>query len=73
MKLRASLISHLEERRKAEASSNYKSQLLANIRFARYGRKLGHKMIRVFSASWIELNIATRVFHDMNGSMAQAL
>ena len=42
-------------------------------RFARYGRKLGHKMIRVFSASWIELNIATRVFHNMNGSMAQAL
>ncbi|KAJ1398677.1 Hybrid signal transduction histidine kinase J [Sesbania bispinosa] len=32
MKLRAELISHLEARRKAEASSNYKSQFLANMR-----------------------------------------
>ncbi|KAK7262971.1 hypothetical protein RJT34_30554 [Clitoria ternatea] len=31
MKLRAELISHLEARRKAEASSNYKSQFLANM------------------------------------------
>lgn len=32
MKLRAELISHHEARRKAEASSNYKSQFLANMR-----------------------------------------
>lgn len=32
MKLRAELISHLDARRKAEASSNYKSQFLANMR-----------------------------------------
>jgi len=32
MNLRAELISHLEARRKAEASSNYKSQFLANMR-----------------------------------------
>ncbi|KAK1410483.1 hypothetical protein QVD17_37020 [Tagetes erecta] len=31
MKLRAELISHLDARRKAEASSNYKSQFLANM------------------------------------------
>ncbi|KAI3462363.1 hypothetical protein Pfo_019026 [Paulownia fortunei] len=31
MKLRAALISHLDARRKAEASSNYKSQFLANM------------------------------------------
>ncbi|KAI4314739.1 hypothetical protein L6164_027617 [Bauhinia variegata] len=31
MKLRAELISHLEARRKAEASNNYKSQFLANM------------------------------------------
>jgi hypothetical protein len=34
MNLRAELISHLEARRKAEASSNYKSQFLANMRLA---------------------------------------
>jgi len=33
MNLRAELISQLEARRKAEASSNYKSQFLANMRF----------------------------------------
>ncbi|CAH2049728.1 unnamed protein product [Thlaspi arvense] len=33
MKLRAELISHLDARRRAEASSNYKSQFLANMRF----------------------------------------
>lgn len=32
MKLRAELISHLDARRRAEASSNYKSQFLANMR-----------------------------------------
>lgn len=32
MKLRAELISHLDARRKAEASSNFKSQFLANMR-----------------------------------------
>lgn len=32
MKLRAELISHLDARRKAEASNNYKSQFLANMR-----------------------------------------
>lgn len=32
MKLRAALISHLDARRKAEASNNYKSQFLANMR-----------------------------------------
>jgi len=32
MKLRAELISQLDARRKAEASSNYKSQFLANMR-----------------------------------------
>lgn len=32
MKLRAELISHLEARRRAEASNNYKSQFLANMR-----------------------------------------
>jgi len=43
MKLRAELISHLEARRKAEASSNYKSQFLANMRL-------------VFSKSSVNLN-----------------
>lgn len=33
MKLRAELISHLDARRRAEASSNYKSQFLANMRW----------------------------------------
>ena len=33
MNLRAELINQLEARRKAEASSNYKSQFLANMRF----------------------------------------
>lgn len=32
MKLRAQLISQFDARRKAEASSNYKSQFLANMR-----------------------------------------
>lgn len=32
MKLRAALISQLDARRRAEASSNYKSQFLANMR-----------------------------------------
>lgn len=32
MKLRAELISHLDARRRAEASNNYKSQFLANMR-----------------------------------------
>jgi hypothetical protein len=32
MKLRAELIAHLDARRRAEASSNYKSQFLANMR-----------------------------------------
>lgn len=32
MRLRAELISHLDARRRAEASSNYKSQFLANMR-----------------------------------------
>ena len=32
MKLRTALISHLDARRRAEASSNYKSQFLANMR-----------------------------------------
>ena len=33
MKLRAELISHLDSRRRAEASNNYKSQFLANMRY----------------------------------------
>lgn len=33
MKLRAELINHLDARRRAEASSNYKSQFLANMRY----------------------------------------
>lgn len=33
MKLRAELIRQLDARRRAEASSNYKSQFLANMRF----------------------------------------
>lgn len=36
MKLRAELISHLDARRKAEASSNYKSQFLANMRWVSF-------------------------------------
>lgn len=38
MKLRAELINHLDARRRAEASSNYKTQFLANMRyrFVRY-------------------------------------
>ncbi|RZC66752.1 hypothetical protein C5167_010436 [Papaver somniferum] len=36
MKLRAELISHLDARRRAEASSNYKSQFLANMSQFRY-------------------------------------
>lgn len=36
MKLRAELIRQLDARRRAEASSNYKSQFLANMRFVRF-------------------------------------
>lgn len=43
MKLRAELISHYDARRKAEASSNFKSQFLANMRLVIYDLALCEK------------------------------
>jgi signal transduction histidine kinase len=75
MNLRAELISQLEARRKAEASSNYKSQFLANMRFItltcliifKFCRCFVHKLASLFAFSWLYYS------HELRTPMAAVI
>jgi len=81
MNLRAELISHLEARRKAEASSNYKSQFLANMRLVflvlcEYRKKLrytnGIKVLCSQVLLFIDFSLA-HYSHELRTPMAAVI
>jgi len=70
MKLRAELISHLEARRKAEASSNYKSQFLANMRLAFSKSSVNLKKFNYMKSyetesEHLKSHVVVRAFHSI--------
>ncbi|KAF8410419.1 hypothetical protein HHK36_002948 [Tetracentron sinense] len=70
MKLRAELISHLDARRRAEASSNYKSQFLANMSSAQTFAKDMPDMFEVGHNTYFTL---LKISHELRTPMAAVI